>query len=106
MKITFSSPILNLKTWFSLILLGFDGQLAWGVENRYFNTLLNESIIPDPRWISWMVAASVVTATITLILDGQSGFIPTPLIIQAAGLATLVALFSLAFIKEQREVVR
>jgi hypothetical protein len=106
MKITSSFPILPRKTWFSLILLGFAGQLAWGVEKQYFNTFLYDNIIQDLGPISWMVAAIAVTATITTILDEQPGFIPTPLIIQAAGLATLVALFSLAFIKERRDVVR
>jgi hypothetical protein len=32
------------KTWFALILLGFAGQLAWGVENQYFNTFMYGNI--------------------------------------------------------------
>jgi MFS family permease len=54
----------------ALILLGFSGQLAWGVENQYFNTFMYDNIIPDPRPISWMVAASAITATLTSILMG------------------------------------
>ncbi len=58
------------STWLALILLGFAGQLAWGVENQYFNTFMYDNITPDPRPISWMVAASAVTATVTTILMG------------------------------------
>ena len=61
---------LTSRTWLALILLGFAGQLAWGVENQYFNTFLYDNISPDPRPISWMVAASALTATITTILMG------------------------------------
>ena len=68
-KPTASKPIPRL-TWTAIILLGFSGQLAWGVENQYFNTFVYDNIIPDPRPISWMVAASAITATLTSILMG------------------------------------
>lgn len=58
------------RLWISLILLGFAGQLAWGVENQFFNTFMYDHITPDPRPISWMVAASAITATVTTILMG------------------------------------
>lgn len=58
------------KIWISLILLGFSGQLAWGVENQFFNTFMYDRITPDPRPISWMVAASAITATLTSLLMG------------------------------------
>lgn len=61
---------INSKNWSALILLGFAGQLAWGVENQYFNTFMFDNITPDPRPISWMVAASALTATLTTILMG------------------------------------
>jgi MFS family permease len=64
------SPKLGPKIWLALILLGFAGQLAWGVENQYFNTFMYDNITPDPRPISWMVAASALTATFTTILMG------------------------------------
>lgn len=67
---TKSKSSLPKRTWFSLILLGFAGQLAWGVENQYFNTFMYDNITPDPRPISWMVAASAITATITTIFMG------------------------------------
>ena len=53
-KIQQDSPPSKLtsKTWIALILLGFAGQLAWGVENQYFNTFMYDNITPDPRPIS------------------------------------------------------
>ncbi|MCX6031575.1 MAG: MFS transporter [Chloroflexi bacterium] len=57
-------------TWLAIVLLSFSGQLAWGVENQYFNTFMYDNIAPNPRAISWMVAASALTATLTTILMG------------------------------------
>jgi MFS family permease len=65
-----NSPSLTKKIWISIILLSFAGQLAWGVENQFFNTFMYNNITPDPRPIAWMVAASAVTATLTTILMG------------------------------------
>ena len=62
--------MLNKRTWFSITLLGFLGSLAWGVENQYFNTFLYNNVTPDPRPISWMVAASALTATFASIFMG------------------------------------
>ena len=64
------TPTLTKKIWTAIILLGFAGQLAWGVENQFFNTFMYNNITPDPRPIAWMVAASAVTATFTTILMG------------------------------------
>ena len=67
---TKTKTTLPKSTWLALILLGFAGQLAWSVENQYFNTFVYDNITPDPRPISWMVAASAITATATTILIG------------------------------------
>ncbi len=63
--------MLSKRIWSALIMLGFAGQLAWAVENQFFNTFMYDKITPDPRPISWMVAASAVTATVTSILMGS-----------------------------------
>ena len=63
-------PTLTKRIWFAIILLAFSGQLAWGVENQFFNTFMYNNITPDPRPISWMVAASAITATLTTLLMG------------------------------------
>ncbi len=65
-----STAHISRATWLAVILLGFSGQLAWGVENQYFNTFMYDRITPNPRPISWMVAASAIAATLTSILMG------------------------------------
>lgn len=62
--------MLTKKTWGSIIILGFLGSLAWGVENQFFNTFIYNNITPDPRPISWMVAASAIVATLASIIMG------------------------------------
>jgi MFS family permease len=64
------NPTLSKKIWIAIVLLAFSGQLAWGVENQFFNTFMYNNITPDPRPISWMVAASAIAATLTTILMG------------------------------------
>ncbi|MCX6054465.1 MAG: MFS transporter [Chloroflexi bacterium] len=62
--------MLTKRTWFAIIILGFLGSLAWGVENQFFNTFIYNTITPDPRPIAWMVAASAITATFASIFMG------------------------------------
>jgi MFS family permease len=62
--------MLTKRTWFAVSILGFLGSLAWGVENQFFNLFVYNEITPDPRPISWMVAASAVTATLASIFMG------------------------------------
>lgn len=61
---------LSRRVWFNLILFGFMGQVAWSVENIYFNTFLFNFIGGDTDDISMMVAASAVTAVVTTFLMG------------------------------------
>jgi MFS family permease len=56
--------------WAAVVLLGFSGQLAWAVENQFFNTFMYDKITPDPRPISWMVSITAVVALLTTILMG------------------------------------
>lgn len=56
--------------WAAVVLLAFSGQLAWAVENQFFNTFLYDVITPDPRPISWMVSTTAVVALLTTILMG------------------------------------
>lgn len=72
-KIYMEKPLrtkLGGKNWAALALLAFSGQIAWAVENSWFNTFVHDEISPDPRVISAMVAASAITATITALLMG------------------------------------
>jgi MFS family permease len=59
------------RIWAGLVLLGFAGQLAWAVENQFYNTFVFDKITPDPKAISWMVAASAIIATLTTIFMGS-----------------------------------
>lgn len=61
---------LSRKVLASIILLCFAGQIAWTVENQYFNVFLYNVIIPDPVYISYLVALSAVASTATSILIG------------------------------------
>lgn len=61
---------LSGRIWLNLILFGFMGQIAWAVENVYFNTFLFNSIGGSTRDISRMVALSAVTAVVTTFLMG------------------------------------
>ena len=65
-----SNTKLSARTWFNLILFGFMGQIAWAVENVYFNTFLFNFIGGTTRHISAMVALSAVTAVVSTFLMG------------------------------------
>ena len=56
--------------WFNIILFGFIGQVAWAVENIYFNTFLFDKIGATHEKISLMVSASAVTAMVTTLIMG------------------------------------
>ncbi|OJX48112.1 MAG: hypothetical protein BGO78_12620 [Chloroflexi bacterium 44-23] len=58
------------STWFVIVILSFSGQIAWGVENAWFNTFVFDTLTPDPRPIAWMVAISAAVATVTTLLMG------------------------------------
>jgi MFS family permease len=53
-----------------MLALALTGQIAWAVENSWFNTFVFDTITPDPRPVAWMVAASAITATLTTLLMG------------------------------------
>ena len=65
-----ASPLLTRRTYISMLLLGLAGQLAWAVENQFYNTFLYDRITPDPQAVSWMVAITAVVSTATAILMG------------------------------------
>lgn len=58
------------RSWFIIAVLALSGQIAWGVENAWFNTFIFDTLTPDPRPIAWMVAVSAITATVTTLLMG------------------------------------
>ena len=58
------------RAWIVMAALAITGQIAWAVENSWFNTFVYDTITPDPRPVAWMVAASAITATLTTLLMG------------------------------------
>ncbi|MBO5713304.1 MAG: MFS transporter [Clostridia bacterium] len=58
------------KNWFILILFGIIGQIAWSVENMYFNLFVFETISPNLDAITLMVQLSGITATVVTLFAG------------------------------------
>ena len=90
---------ISKKTWSSIILFGIFGQIAWTVENMYFNVFLFNEIGGTTKDIALMVALSATTATIATLLVGaysdkinrRKGFISFGYILW--GISTLVFAF-------------
>ncbi len=60
------------RNWAVLGLLGLSGQIAWNVENSWFNTFVYDTITPDPGPIAAMVAVSSIVATLTTLVAGAA----------------------------------
>ena len=58
------------RIWAPLILFGLIGQVAWTVENMFFNVYVYNTITGDPTVIANMVSFSAATATVTTLLMG------------------------------------
>lgn len=58
------------RTWLVVIIFGMFGQIAWVVENMYFNLFLFNEIGGTTTDITMMVAASAITATAATLLMG------------------------------------
>ena len=61
---------LGARHWITIILVGLFGQLAWTIENMYFNVYLYNTVTTDPGYIASMVAWSAGAATVTTLLMG------------------------------------
>ena len=61
---------IGLRNIISILLIGTAGQIAWAVENSWFNTFVYDEITTDPTPVAWMVSVSAATATITTIILG------------------------------------
>ena len=60
---------LGIRKWLTFILAGFVGQLAWAIENNYFNVYVYDCT-KNYSFITAMVIASAAAATITTLLMG------------------------------------
>ena len=61
---------LSSRFWVALTLFSLIGQVAWVVENMYFNVFIYKMFHASAAQISAMVAASSVAATVTTLLMG------------------------------------
>ena len=60
------------KFWTAMLIFGLMGQVAWVVENMYFNVFIYKMFHASASDISVMVMASAVTAAVTTILMGAA----------------------------------
>ncbi len=58
------------RFWLALVIFGLTGQIAWVVENMYFNVFIYQMFHASAEAISVMVSASAVSATVTTLLVG------------------------------------
>jgi hypothetical protein len=68
--------LLSPRTWLIILLLGLSGQIAWGIENSWFNTFVYDT------------------------LNGAEGFIPPPQIWWATAAVGLLSLIPLFFMRK------
>lgn len=60
----------NKKFWLALVVFGLTGQIAWVVENMYFNVFIYKVFNASANDISVMVAVSAVIATLATLFIG------------------------------------
>ena len=60
----------NVRFYLALVIFCLTGQVAWTVENMYFNVFIYKMFHASAEAISAMVAASAVAATVTTLLIG------------------------------------
>lgn len=65
------SSKLSKSLWLNIILFGFMGQIAWAVENNFFNLFLFNEVGGTPADISKMVTASSIVAVLTTLFMGS-----------------------------------
>lgn len=58
------------RTWFLIVVLSLVGQVAWAVENNFFNLFIQDVFGASLNDVALMVSASAVTATATTLLAG------------------------------------
>ena len=58
------------KFWLALVIFSLAGQVAWTVENMYFNVFIYKMFHASAGDISLMVAASAIAATVTTLFIG------------------------------------
>ena len=91
----------NRRFWLALVIFSLTGQVAWVVENMYFNVFIYKMFNASAADIALMVQASAVAATLTTILIGAlSDRIGKRKIFMCAGyIAWGISILAFAFIR-------
>ena len=91
------------RFWLSLTIFSLMGQIAWVVENMYFNVFIYKMFHASAGDISNMVAASAVTATLTTVFLGalSDKIGKRKLFICGGYLLWGVSIFSFVFLREE-----
>ena len=58
------------RSWLILLVFGMIGQIAWAVENMYFNLFLFETVSQSLPAVTLMVQLSGITATVVTLIAG------------------------------------
>ena len=58
------------RSWLILLVFGMIGQIAWAVENMYFNLFLFETVSQSLSAVTLMVQLSGITATVVTLIAG------------------------------------
>lgn len=61
---------LEKKTALTILIVSLAGNIAWAVENQFYNVFLYNEIAPVPIYVSLMVAITAVMSTVTAIVMG------------------------------------
>lgn len=61
---------LGFRLWFSIIVFGLIGQIAWIVENMYFSKFMQNNIESEAYATTLMVACSAIAATLATVIGG------------------------------------
>jgi MFS family permease len=61
---------LSKRTWLLIILLSFIGQVAWAIENNFFNLFIQDVFHASLTDVALMVSASAIIATATTLFVG------------------------------------
>ncbi|MBN2504278.1 MAG: MFS transporter [Bacilli bacterium] len=61
---------LGFKNWMLIWIVGMAGQIAWNIENSWFNSFVYEKIGYRPEIIAWMVGVSAAVTTVVTFVFG------------------------------------
>ena len=61
---------LSKKTWLGIVIFSLVGQIAWTMENMFYNLYIVDQFNASPSHIALMVSLYAITATVTTLFMG------------------------------------